>query len=482
MQIFRLVLATFFIFSFTLAEAGLEMSGYLKNEFSLGLKTFNEVSKIKNILSLSGEYTLNDNLAVFMSVRGWHDAVYGIRDKYDSAQHYMDHVQRIDWLRDCYLDYNNGPWFLRLGRQQVSWGQADGITILDRVNPFDLTEYWLQDFVDMRIPLWMLNINYAPKLNSNLQLLIIPEFEQSTAAPPNAPFTFRSYSLFNTFKEQFEAPPSAANKFPLTFLGPFATLYNGRLNTDIYYPAKQFKNSKFGVQWQDRVSDWDYTLNYLYGYDYSAKTFRDNVAIAIPNVTFNYSRRFKLMQMVGGSLNHTFTEEGPLNGITLRSDLAFYLNEPTYFGDVTAGSSAGVKRWNNTFWLIGLDKYVLPNWLASFQFAQYIMQHKSPGGVSSTSGKPYETMNAYTYGAQDRVENIFSLKVSTDFMHERLKPEVMWSFTDDNQGRISPKATYEIKDNLWLTVGIHHFYGNEQDSNGQFRKASQFYTQLKFTF
>jgi hypothetical protein len=483
MKMFRLVLATLFIFSFTLAEAGLEMSGYLKNEFSLGLKTFNEVSKIKNILSLSGEYTLNDNLAVFMSVRGWHDSVYGIRDKYDSAQHYMDHVQRIDWLRDCYLDYNNGPWFLRLGRQQVSWGQADGITILDRVNPFDLTEYWLQDFVDMRIPLWMLNINYAPKLNSNLQLLIMPEFEQSTSAPPNAPFTFRSYRLFDTFKEQFEAAPGAANKVPF---GAFGTNYVGVLNTDIYYPAKQFKNSKFGVEWKDRISDWDYTFNYLYGYDYAARTYRDNLSVQIPPfppiVTMNYSRRFKLVQMVGGSLNHTFTEEGPLRGITLRSDLAFYLNEPTYFGDVTAGSTAGVKRWNNTFWLIGLDKYVVPNWQASFQFAQYIMQHKSPGGVSPTSGKPYETMNAYTYGAQDRVENIFSLKVSTDFMHERLKPEVMWSFTDDNQGRISPKATYEIKDNLWLTVGIHHFYGNEQDSNGQFRKVSQFYTQLKFTF
>lgn len=488
MRIFRLILATLLIFSFTLAEAGFEMSGYLKNEFSLGLKTFNEVSKVKNILSLSGEYALNDNWAAFMSVKGWYDSVYDIRDKYEPARHYMSHTQRIDWLRDCYLDYNNGPWFLRLGRQQVAWGQADGVAVLDRVNPYDLTEYYLPDSVDLRIPLWMLNINYAPKLNSNLQLLIIPEFEQSTAAPPDAPFAFRAYRLFTDFKESFTAPPMSANKYPFPGLDGF---YYGTLNTDIYYPAKQFKNSKFGVQWQDRIADWEYTLNYLYGYDYLARTYLDDLTVVthfwpppvLPaEVTMDYSRRFKLMQMVGGSLNHTFTEEGPLKGLTVRSDLAFYLNEQTYYGDVTLGASRGVKKWNNTFWLIGLDKYVLSNWLVSFQFAQYIMQHKSPGGIDPISGRSYQTMNSFTYGAQDRIENAFGLKVSTDFMHERLKPEITWSFTDDNQGRISPKVTYELKDNLWLTVGIHHFYGREEDSNGQFRDVSQFYTQVKFTF
>jgi hypothetical protein len=491
MKIFRLLLAALFIFSFTLAEAGLnmasfEMSGYLKNEVSMGLQTFNDVSKIKNIISLSGEYVLNDNWVAFMSVRGWYDFIYDIRDKYDPAQHYMGHTQRIDWLRDCYLDYNNGPWFLRLGRQQVSWGQSDGVPILDRVNPFDLTEYWLQDFVDMRIPLWMLNINYAPKLNSNLQFLIIPEFEQSTAAPPSAPFSFRSYRLFDTFKSQFEAPPLSPNKFPLPTL-PVPTNYNGRLNTNIYYPSKELKNSKFGLQWKDRIADWDYTLNYLYGFDYAARTYRDSVSVvpvAFPlfDATFNYSRRFKRVHLVGASLNHSFTEEGPLNGITLRSDLAFYLNEPTYFGNVVTGSSAGTKRWNNIFWLIGLDKYVVPNWLVSFQFAQYIMQDAKPGGSDPNTGEPYKVMNAYTYGAQDQVENIFSLKVMTDFMHDRLKTEVLWSATDDNQGRISPKATYEIKDDLWLTLGVHHFYGREEDSNGQFRDMSQIYTHLKFTF
>jgi len=451
-----------------LSKGDLTIAGYLKDEFSLGLKTFNEVSKFKNILQLSGEYKFSDQSVFFTSAKYWYDSVYDLREKYDAARHYMGHIQRTDWLRDCYLDYTSGPWFLRLGKQQVAWGQADGITILDRVNPADLTEYWLPDAVDLRIPLWMANINYSPKLNSNLQLLIIPDFEQSTAAPPGAPFAFRSYKLFMDFKDFWEGPPI-----------PFIKPNYGVLNTNIYYPAKQFKNSKFGVQWQDRIGDWDYTLNYLYGYDYLARTYSDGsgyrFGIPYPTITLNYSRRFKLVQMAGGSLNHTFTEEGLLKGVTLRGDAAVYLNEPTYYGNAATGRSEGVNRWNNVFWLIGLDKSVVTNWVASFQFAQYIMEHSKPGGG-------YQTLNSYTNGAQDAVENIFSLKISTDFLHERLKPEILWSCTDDNQGRISPKATYEINDNLWFTLGIHYFYGKEVDSNGQFRDVSQFYTQIKYTF
>ncbi|MCM8780971.1 MAG: DUF1302 domain-containing protein [Candidatus Omnitrophica bacterium] len=466
-----------------ISKGNLTIAGYLKNETSVGLDTFNEISKFKNILQLSGEYKFNSELAFFMSTKYWYDAVYDWYEKYDTAQLYMGHIQRADWLRDCYLDYVWGQWFLRLGKQQVSWGQADGITILDRLNPVDLTEYWLPDMADIRIPLWMLNINYSPKLNSNLQILIIPDFEQSTAAPPQAPFSFRSYRLFVKAKERIEAAPGSANKLPFGTLGKN---YNGTLNTDIYYPSKQFRNSKFGIQWQDRIKDWEYTLNYLYGYDYLARTYLDDVTVQIPpfpaNVTFNYSRRFKIVQMLGGSINRSFTQPGLLQGITLRGDAAVYFNEPTYYGDVTSGASRGVNRWDNVFWLMGLDKTFFTDWLVSFQFAQYIMQDAKPGVDNANTGRPYTTMNSYTYGAQDQVENIFSLKVSTDFLNERLKPEILWSFTDDNQGRVSPKITYEIKDDLWLTMGIHYFYGEEQDSNGQFRDNSQFYTMLKFTF
>lgn len=440
-----------------ISAGNLTLAGYLQNEISLRIEGLNnDLSKFKNILQLSGEYVVGDNLVLFSKARYWYDAVYDFRSTYDDGQHFQGHVQRTYWLRDCYLDYMDGPWFLRLGKQQVVWGQADGITILDRVNPVDLTEYWLQDFVDMRIPLWMANINYSPKLNSNLQLLIIPDFEASTSTYPNGPFIFYSTERFENWRKAQTA-----------------------VDLNIYYPGKQFKNSTFALQWSDRIGDLDYTLNYLNGFYTSPR----NTTIVINAIQgrWKVDRAFKRYRLYGGSINKTFTNPSPMQGITLRGDFACYNDEPTYYGDPIAASAKGIARWNNVFWLIGLDKYVATNWLLSFQYSQYILEHAKEKSVNRPLQHQYP-MNAYTYGFADQVENIFTIKLSTDFMHERLKPEVLWSFTDDNQGRVSPKVNYEIKDNVWLTCGIHYFYGNLFDSNGQFRDRSQFYTHLKFTF
>jgi hypothetical protein len=443
------------------AQEALTLSGYLKNETAIRLENFNgDLQKEKNIVQLAGEYKIKDDEIVFFTkVRYWYDFMYDLRSKYDAGQDSMGHVQRTDWLRDCYLDYTNGPWFLRLGKQQVAWGQSDGITVLDRVNPVDLSEYWLQDFEDMRIPLWMANINYSPKLNSNLQILIIPDFEQSTSAPPNAPFVTYSYYRYENWRK--------AQK---------------DVNQRIYFPGKQFENSTFGLQWSDRIGDLNYTLNYLNGFYYSAR----NTTIWVSGSPFggstsvwNVDRAFKRYRMYGASFNKTFTNEGIMQGITLRGDAACYNDEPTYYGDPALASTSGIKRWDNKFWIIGVDKYVVTNWLLSVQFGQYILEHAKALGTTAQRKYP---MNAFTYGAMDQIDNIFSIKLSTDFLNERLKPEILWSFTDDNQGRVSPKLNYEIKDNLWLTVGIHYFYGNLFDSNGQYRDQSQFYTNLKFSF
>jgi len=110
------------------------------------------------------------------------------------------------------------------------------------------------------------------------------------------------------------------------------------------------------------------------------------------------------------------------------------------------------------------------------------MEHQKSGVLNPATGRDYEILNSYTNGSQDAVENIFSLKLSANFLHDRFKPEILWSFTDDNQGRVSPKLNFEIRDNLVFSLGYHYFYGNEQDSNGQFRKMNEVYTQLTWSF
>lgn len=451
------ILILFLLTSLAYAEDKLSFSGSLKNETSIRIENLNgDLTKEKNIVELAGQYKINgDELVFFTKAKYWYDAAYDARDKLDIAQHYEGHIQRSDWLRDCYLDYTNGPWFLRLGKQQVAWGQADGITILDRVNPVDLREFWLPDMQDIRIPLWMANINYSPKLNSNLQLLFVPDWEQSEAAYLGAPFVFRSFTEFDAFMQLM-----MRNHFT----------WDVKLNP----VGHQFNNATWGLQWSDRIGDLDYTLNFLYSHYTSARN-----VISLTGTKYTVNRNFPLYRIYGCSFNKTFTNPGPMQGITLRGDFAYYNDEPTYFGSPTAASTKGYKRWDNKFWLIGIDRNFLTRWTGSFQFSQYILEHAKVGRTAAQETYP---MNAYTYGPMDQVENIFSLKLSSHFFNDRLKPEVLWSFTDDNQGRLSPKVNYEITDKLVFSLGVHYFYGNVWDTNGQFRDENQFYTQLKYTF
>lgn len=67
-------------------------------------------------------------------------------------------------LREAYIDlkFRNLPLSLRLGRQQVVWGETDNFRMLDRANPLDFTWHMFQEIPtpsfgwdEIRRPLWM---------------------------------------------------------------------------------------------------------------------------------------------------------------------------------------------------------------------------------------------------------------------------------------------------------------------------------------
>ncbi len=444
----------------------LEYAGYLKTE--VWLKNYNDeshlsLSSFKNTFDLEIQYKLSDNWVFFVHPRYFYDFAYDLRDddngsSFDRNQFKMGHTQRTEWLRDCYLDYTSDNLDVRIGKQQVVWGQADGLPFLDRVMPFDLSYYWLPDFADIRIPLWMIKVEYSPEVNSTLQFLLIPDFESSRSAPAYAPFSFKSVNSWYTFK---------------TSVNP---MFGGTATETVYRPSKQFKNSRIGLRWRSMIGDSiEYTLNWLYGYSTSAYTYIDSFTPTIPNTAFGHyqvSRRHKLMHLIGFSFNKSFVNPGPFEGWTLRGEFAYFHNEPTYYG--MEGSRQLTERTDKYTYVLGFDKYFFTNWLFSLQFAQYIHDNKKIGN--------YQVLNSYTYGLLDKVENYLTLKVSTDFMHERIKPEILIIYNDDNDGRISFKTQYELRDNVWVTLGYHHFWGPPFGSNGQYRNNDQLYCSVKFTF
>jgi len=441
----------------------LELAGYLKNETALrtagGLEEF---MKEANIAQLEAEYKFNDNVQFFTILKWFYDSVYDIEDKYSllvesKSNQKLQQPEKMQWLRECYLDVLTDRLDLRLGKQQVVWGTADGVRILDIVNPLDYREWTLKDYIDSRIPLWMINAEGKLLMNGQLQILLIPDYQANYYAPAGAPFTLRTVKLA-------AQPPS----------NPMVTT-----TTIDQKPPHDFEHTKVGLRWRNIIEGhaFEYTLNYLNTYDFASTAYTD---VKFPNVFV--TRRAEKINVFGGTFSKTITEgivvPGLAKGWTLRGELAYIRGGAMNYGtDANIQGTVDVDQCN---YVLGFDKNFFTNWQFSFQFIQMwaLQKEKRTNFLKPT----YTLLNGATRGPLDKVETTLTLMLATDFLHEKLKPQILILYQDDNDWRISPKVSYEISDQWLATAGLHFFEGREQHLNGQFDKNDEVFCELKYTF
>jgi len=88
--------------------------------------------------------------------------------KHDGNESY---TQR-DALREAYVDAETNDYSIRAGKQQVVWGTADGMKLLDAINPTDYSEMAQNQMEDSRIPVWMVNAETDVADGGNLQFIV----------------------------------------------------------------------------------------------------------------------------------------------------------------------------------------------------------------------------------------------------------------------------------------------------------------------
>jgi hypothetical protein len=120
-------------------------------------------------------------------------------------------------LFQAYLDVESGPVFLRIGRQNLSWGETDNFRLLDNINPLD--NGFGGVFIDLderRIPLDMLRANVA-----------VPDW---------GPFTQNFVEAFGAFGDQVSHEPGIPTGSPWNPGGlnyPLVQLRTTRLVPDL---------------------------------------------------------------------------------------------------------------------------------------------------------------------------------------------------------------------------------------------------------
>ena len=402
--------------------------GFAKNETAYRIHSPSEFIKIKNILFLSTEGKLTPTIGYKASGRAYYDAVF------DVTNTYTEHVEKDEEddieLRETYLDFSIGNLDLRLGKQQIVWGEAVGLFFADVVNPKDLREFILPEFDQIRIPVWAADIEYYMGDNY-LELVWIPILEFNELGVSGSEF-------------EFYTTPAPSNVL-------------------VYYesekePSNSLNNSECGIRLSRLMAGWDLSGFYFYGYDYFPTLFRTiGVDPLTSQTTFTVKPEYKRLNIFG----LTFAKE--VEDVIFKGE--FVYNQGKYFlvNDLT--DSDGVVKKDFLDYLIGMDYTFFEKIDFNVQFMQRIIFNYADTIVD------------------DEMKTSFSCWFKTGFFDNRLEPELFFvSSLRETDLMFSPKVSYKFKDNWTAAVGVDVFRGISDGEFGQFDAKDRTYIELRYDF
>lgn len=422
-------LVALLLFSSNASAFDWTLHGVLKNETAYFISGEERFDKVQNSLDLRPEAVLTDRLEFRSRVLTWYDAAMDIEatNTTDLTPAIKNYYRTYAEAKEAYFLYGGDEFDLRLGQQQIVWGKTDGLRLLDIINPLDLREFILDDFLNSRIGLVAARLNYYTYLNDSeheFELIVIPDAKVAEPAPAGSRWGFALPTL-----------PAAIT--PVVQSGSKPNWAPG--------------NTEYGAAWRSNVSGWDLSLNWFYGWKDTPNTEKQLVG-----TTMYLKPVYSQMHTLGGSFSNAF---GPW---VLRGEVATNLNERLDTSGTTVATSITKQTTVNA--AIGAD-YTANNWVVSPQlFVRHI------DGWSTNI-------------LEDQDSGFVTLRVATDYMNEKLKPEVIGLYSwSDQSWMLRPKVSYEFSDSVKATAGVDLFGGKSSAFFGQFADNDRIYSELEYIF
>ncbi len=399
--------------------------GYLKNETAVRLNELDRFVKIKNSFELKYSNWFGDHIGVTITGLAVYDAVYDVEEDLN-VEDEEDYRAYVD-LREGFLDLTFDKLDLRIGKQQVVWGKTDGFRVTDVVNPLDMREFMLGEFIDSRIPLWIGKIDYYFNTEFSLEALIIPEMQ----------FTERAYAGSEYAFAPPEVPPGI-----LPVINP------------VEEPDESFENTEYGAKFTGYYEGWDFTLNYLYTWDDDPivkKSFDMNTGI------LTISPEHERMHIAGGTFATVLWDT------VVRGELSAGIGKYFEVDDITVPDMVVEKTLLS--YALALERDILDiSW--TIQFLQ-------------------ETILDYEDAiTNDEVDTKLTLRGSKSNDEETLEFVVFTVYgVNEEEFLIRPTITYDITDSIKIKVGADFFEGGDKDTFfGQFDEKDRLYVELKYSF
>lgn len=333
-------------------------------------------------------------------------------------------------LREAYLRTPLGDATLTLGKQQIVWGVADGLKVLDVVNPMDLREFILDDFEDSRIPLWAVNAQ-IPLRKWELQVVWLPDPSCHILPRLDSEYEIRSSTPeWPPWLDVVQEPPDK--------------------------PGRLLADSDAGARLSTSRGGWDLTFNYLYHHD-DVPALRRRFALTLDGPAVVVRPDYERGHVIGGTLGKTFGR------VAVRGEYGLFLDRP--YSTDRLRDRDGVVTVDEISYVIGVDWFALGGTFFSTQLFQNWVPDDPPGLV------------------RDRLQTYGTFAVQRRYLHDALTLETFWIHAlNDGDGLWRARATYDFSDAWRIYGGVDVFYGQSRGFFGQFDGRDRIVFGLQWSF
>ncbi|WP_293751438.1 DUF1302 family protein [uncultured Paraglaciecola sp.] len=418
-----------------------ELSATWEQEFALSVSGGDtHAQKLESIFQPEWNTSLTDNIDMTVIGRMLLDAYDNLGFENASFDNFSDINGTITQskhadisIREWYVDTEISNTFWRIGKQQVVWGQADGLKVLDVVNPQSYREFILDDFADSRIPLWMLNVEVPIGDNDSVQFLWIADLTYNELATQGSVYELSS-PLFI---------PQSTDGIKL-------------LGINQHRPSSAIKDADIGIRYSKFYAGWDLTFNYMYHYQDNPVMYQTLVE---NNLTIN--AQFERNNLLGASASKAFGD------FTLRTEIA-YSSDTYHLLDKSSAvfiQKQGIHQSDDVSSVLGLDWQGLENTMLSIQWFQSSLFNYEPSVI------------------RPQHNHILSGLYKQSFENETWELEILALYgLDKRDTALQIHLSYMLESNIKLWVGTDVFSGPEKSLFGQFNQTDRLTLGLEWGF
>ena len=328
-------------------------------------------------------------------------------------------------LREAYMDYQAEAWDLRVGRQIIVWGKADGLAITDVVSPWDYTEFLARDFDDIRMPVDAVRGRLLFD-NINIELVWLPKFVPAILPPDGSPWAYT---------------PKNPDEWSVDYVAP-----------DI--PAFTSGNSEIGARLSIYTSAVDAAVSCFRGWE-DLPTLHRTVDTSGGTTEIHYYPEHHRLMFVGIEFSK------PLGNFVIRGEAAFYMDK--YF-EPADQLSVEIFQRNALHGMIGSDWSPGNDWAITAQLADAFI------------------LNYGNAIKNDEHTILGTMRVSKKLLRQTLELSVMSYFgINGKDGFIRSQAGYAVTDEFQVIGGVDVFYG-EDGMLGQYDHNDEFWMKAKYSF